>query len=262
VRLLSALSDLKLEGRRGGTKEGDYEERRKLRKFGAVKDDDEEIIYEPFTKIYRNKKPHDKKIISDCLMGHFTFSYLEDSIREKLLEEFKFCKVDEGNYLIRQGDNATCFFILHEGKMSVEIDGELKKRLSPADGGFGELALLFNAPRSASIRAETNCFLWYIDRKTFKKAVEEVISGTYNENKAFIDKCSLLGELTNGQRQALADISMSQYYEKNSKICKEGELASSFYILKSGRIRRLREGETVGYVNKGEIFEHQTALNE
>lgn len=39
VRLLSALSDLKLEGRRGATKEGDYEERRKLRKFGAVKDD-------------------------------------------------------------------------------------------------------------------------------------------------------------------------------------------------------------------------------
>lgn len=168
-----------------------------------------------------------------------------------LLDRFSFCKVDEGQYLIRQGDNASCFFLLHEGKMSVEIDGEIKKRLSPADGGFGELALLFNAPRSASIRAETTCFLWYIDRRTFKRAVEEVISATYSENKAFIDKCALLGELSNGERQALADIAMSQYYEKNSKICKEGELASSFYILKSGRIRRLKEGVTLGFVEKG-----------
>lgn len=145
--------------------------------------------------------------------------------------------------------------------MSVEIDGEVKRRLTPADGGFGELALLFNATRSASIRADSPCFLWYIDRRTFKRAVEELISGSYKENKAFIDKCGLLGELSNGERQALADIAMSQYYEKYSKICKEGELASSFYILKSGRIRRLREGVTLGFVEKGEIFEHSATLN-
>ena len=93
---------------------------------------------------------------------------------------------------MKQGDNASCFFILHEGKMNVEIDGEIRKRLNPADGGFGELALLFNAPRSASIKAETTCFLWYIDRMTFKSAVEDIISSSYNENKAFIDKSQYL----------------------------------------------------------------------
>ena len=64
--------------------------------------------------------------------------------------------------------------------------------MNPADGGFGELALLFNAPRSASIKAETTCFLWYIDRMTFKSAVEDIISSSYNENKAFIDKSQYL----------------------------------------------------------------------
>lgn len=123
---------------------------------------------------------------------------------------------------MKQGDNASCFFILQEGKMSIEIDGQMKRRINPADGGFGELALLFNAPRSASIRADTTCFLWYIDRKTFKTAVQEIISATHNENKTFIDKSMILSELSNGQRQALADIAMSQYYEKYTKICKEG----------------------------------------
>ena len=119
VRVLSALSDLKLDGKGGNTKEGNYDERRKLRKLAAVKDDDEEVIHEPFTKIYRKKKPHDRKIISDCLLRHFTFSYLEDTIRDKLIDCFSFCKVDEGQYLIKQGDNASCFFLLHEGKMAV-----------------------------------------------------------------------------------------------------------------------------------------------
>jgi cGMP-dependent protein kinase len=92
--------------------------------------------------------------------------------------------------------------------------------------------------------------------------VEEVISATYKENKDFIDKSLFLSELSNGQRQAIADIAMSQYYEKYTKICKEGELASSFYILKSGRIRRIREGVTLGFIEKGDIFEHEVALNE
>jgi cGMP-dependent protein kinase len=141
--------------------------------------------------------------------------------------------------------------------MAVEINGEVRKWMSPLDSGFGELALLFNAPRSASIRAETTCFLWYIDRRTFKDAVEDVISTTYNENKAFIDKCPLLGELSGSQRQALADIAMSQYYEKNTKICIEGEQASSFYILKAGRICRKRNGgKEIDYIEKGQLFEH------
>lgn len=72
---------------------------------------------------------------------------------------------------MKQGDKASCFFILHEGTMCVEVDGEMRKKISPADCGFGEQGLLFNAPRSASIKAETACFLWYIDRMTFKSAV-------------------------------------------------------------------------------------------
>lgn len=69
-----------------------------------------------------------------------------------------------------------------------------------------------------------------------------MISTTYKENKLFIDKSLYLSELTNGQRQAIADIAMSQYYEKYTQICKEGELASSFYILKSGRVRKIQNG--------------------
>jgi len=38
---------------------------------------------------------------------------------------------------------------------------------------FGELALLYNAPRAASIKAESACALWALDRNTFNNIVKE-----------------------------------------------------------------------------------------
>jgi cGMP-dependent protein kinase len=51
------------------------------------------------------------------------------------------------------------------------VNNELKRDIIPGEG-FGELALLYNAPRSASCKATELCHLWGIDRGTFKKLVE------------------------------------------------------------------------------------------
>ena len=64
---------------------------------------------------------------------------------------------------MKQGSNASCFFILHDGKLSLEIDGKVKKHLEPGEG-LGELALLYSAPRSASVKADKTSYLWFIDR--------------------------------------------------------------------------------------------------
>ena len=59
--------------------------------------------------------------------------------------------------------------------------------------GFGELALLYNAKRSASIKALENCSLWGIDRNTFRKAVEEMANKQSKENKVFMEKVQFYG---------------------------------------------------------------------
>jgi CRP-like cAMP-binding protein len=56
----------------------------------------------------------------------------------------------------------------------VEIDGKVKKSLHSGDG-FGELALLYSSPRSASIKAIKASFLWYIDRTTFRRSISSLI---------------------------------------------------------------------------------------
>jgi len=62
-----------------------------------------------------------------------------------------------------------------QGRISVKINDEVKKELLPGDK-LGELALLYDAPRSASCEAKETSFLWGIDRKTFKWIVQAMIT--------------------------------------------------------------------------------------
>ena len=70
--------------------------------------------------------------------------------------------VAAGEFVVREGDEASCLYIVETGEMSVlkGWDGEevLLGRLRSGDC-FGELALMDPGPRSASVRADTDCTL-------------------------------------------------------------------------------------------------------
>lgn len=66
--------------------------------------------------------------------------------------------------------------------------------------------------------------------------------------------------MTTSQKDKLASIAISQHFHKNKEICKEGELASSMYILKSGKLARYKGNDFKGNITKGESFEEYTSL--
>lgn len=54
---------------------------------------------------------------------------------------------------------------------------------------FGELALLRNAPRAASVIAKTECIVAYLDRKSFKRLLgplEEILRRNFKNYEKFI----------------------------------------------------------------------------
>ena len=66
--------------------------------------------------------------------------------------------------------------------------------------------------------------------------------------------------MTSCQKDKLASIALNQRFEKGSDICKEGELAASMYILKSGKLGRFKSGDFQGHILKGESFEEYASL--
>ena len=101
-----------------------------------------------------------------------------------------YAEVSANDFIFKQGDDASSFFIVESGTLDVIVNNKYVRTLNRKDG-FGELALLYNAPRSASIKAKERCFLWGIDRHTFRNAVEESSTQHFEENRKFIEAVNI-----------------------------------------------------------------------
>jgi CRP-like cAMP-binding protein len=108
------------------------------------------------------------------------------STNEELAANLRRMKVPAGTELIRQGDVGDAFYILEAGAMEAVIDDVAVRPLGPGDS-FGEIALLRDVPRTATIRATRASIVLALDREHFLAAVtgrreaaaaaEEVIRG-------------------------------------------------------------------------------------
>jgi CRP-like cAMP-binding protein len=74
-----------------------------------------------------------------------------------------------GQALFQAGDHGDRFYLLHEGSLEIELPGEVKVEEAP--GYVGEIALLRDIPRTATVLARTAASLWALERDDFLDAV-------------------------------------------------------------------------------------------
>ena len=72
--------------------------------------------------------------------------------------------------VFRQGDVGERFYVIDTGAARVVGDGQVVRALGPGDG-FGEIALLRDTPRTATVHAVTDLVLYALDRVSFLTAV-------------------------------------------------------------------------------------------
>lgn len=88
----------------------------------------------------------------------------------------------ESTILFEQGDPGDRFYIVLDGLIDVERDGAVIAQLHPGEF-FGETALLFGCPRTATIRAATATIVWSIGRDAFELVVRHSLLNSGRNRK-------------------------------------------------------------------------------
>jgi cAMP-dependent protein kinase regulator len=219
--------------------EGPIPRRRGRRGSVSAEPVDMEALARQRTRIVP-KSAEAKERIRNAVRGNFMFKTLDEEQLKVVIDAMEKKEFDKGDTLIKQGDDGNDFYLLDTGVCHCFLDfkdGSESKMVKEYKHGesFGELALMYNTPRAASILAMEDCITWAMDRLTFRKVV---MGATYKKRalwEAFLSKVPALESLDNYQRSKVADCLSEQSYEEKEHIITEGETKNnSFYFLVEG----------------------------
>ena len=100
------------------------------------------------------------------------FEGLDDKQLARVANQMKERTFPEGSAVTSEGETGAGFFVIAEGTASVSVDGELRATLGPGDY-FGEIALIDEGVRSATIVAATDLRCYGLAPWEFRPFVEE-----------------------------------------------------------------------------------------
>ena len=144
-----------------------------------------------------------------------------------------------GDVIIKEGDQGDCMYVLETGELdctklfSGNTEPTHLKVYVPGEG-FGELALLYNAPRAATITAKTEYVAWKLDRGTFNHIVKDAAQRKREKYDNFLQSVPILQQVDPYERSKLGDAVKECSFKKGDFIIREGEEGDSFYLISEG----------------------------
>jgi cAMP-dependent protein kinase regulator len=196
---------------------------------------------------YHPKTPEQLARLKKAVAGNFLFSHLDDEQSSQVLGALVEKPIPaKGIKVITQGDAGDYFYIVENGDFDIHIneagsvqpgpEGIGKKVTTIGPGGsFGELALMYNAPRAATvISTEPGSLLWYLDRVTFRRILMDSAFARRRMYESFLAEVPLLSDLAPYERSKIADALETQKFPANTTIIREGDPGEAFYLLESG----------------------------
>lgn len=206
------------------------------------------------------KTEKDIRLIEQALQKHFIFSNLSEYQISAIINEMRLFTFSSQSIIFEQNSIGDYYFVIAAGRVEVLIDMDTVASLSPGDS-FGEVALLHDAPRSATTLAAEKTFLWGLSRNEFREVLKKMNFQKYNENLRFVEEFHFFKTLTTKQKETLASCMQAETFQIGAKIVKEGEYGDSMYFIKEGSVVVTQKGNEIRKLFKNEYFGEQALLN-
>ncbi|KAK4241311.1 cyclic nucleotide-binding-like protein [Achaetomium macrosporum] len=233
--------------------------------------------YDNWTPPVHPKTQEQMERLKKAIRGNFLFNHLDEEQCAQVLGALVEKPIPtKGIKVITQGDAGDFFYVVEKGSFDVYVNPSGSLQPGPdgmgqkvstieAGGSFGELALMYNAPRAATvISAEPQCTLWALDRVTFRRILMESTFARRRMYETFLEEVPLLSTLTPYERSKIADALEGQKFPAGHTIIREGDPGHEFYLLESGEAAAYKSGseEPVKQYKKGDFFGELALLND
>jgi cAMP-dependent protein kinase regulator len=133
---------------------------------------------EDFVPPVINKTNEQTERIMAKVTKSFMFTALDEAEINTIVLAFVERKFSKGDTVINQGEQGDVLYLIESGTLDCyktfnKEEGPKHLKVYQPGEAFGELALLYNAPRAATIVAKEDCILWALDRETFNHIVKD-----------------------------------------------------------------------------------------
>lgn len=196
--------------------------------------EEDDIVVHPKSDIQRIR-------LTEAVKGILLFKSLDPEQMTNVIDAMFERKVVPNEDVIIQGDDGDNFYVIESGLYDVFVksgEGDMKKVFTfENQGSFGELALMYNMPRSATVKASTPGTLWAMDRKSFRRIV---LKSAFKKRKMYeqlLENVPILKTLSSYERMNLADAFLPKRYTDGETIIKEGDEADGMFFIEDGQVR-------------------------
>eukprot|EP00929_Paragymnodinium_shiwhaense_P033220 TRINITY_DN18286_c0_g1_i1.p1 TRINITY_DN18286_c0_g1~~TRINITY_DN18286_c0_g1_i1.p1 ORF type:complete len:1024 (+),score=291.07 TRINITY_DN18286_c0_g1_i1:121-3192(+) len=202
---------------------------------------------------------------------------LSEAHVEALVEEMSYFEFEAGESIVRQGDVGSYFFVSEEGTLDVFVGDKAVNTMQPGSA-FGAIALLYNCPRTACVKASKDkpAGVWGCTGDVFRKVIKEHAEKSSKENRKCLDKMALFDGLPAKTKELLGELALVvECHEAKTRILAEDEDAPAVYFVQEGELTytngghylsgatscaKFEGGENMGELIVGDCFGWRSVL--
>ncbi|CAG2059769.1 unnamed protein product [Timema podura] len=177
-----------------------------------------------------------KQLIKDAIMDNDFLKNLDSSQVRELVDSMYPQEYSKGSYVINEGGAGCHLFVSAEGEFEVIKEDKVLGRMGPGKA-FGELAILYNCTRTASIRVVNDAKVWVLDRRVFQQIMMRTGLQRLEDNINFLRSVPLLTELSNEVLAKIADVLEVEFYPVGAHIIRQGASGDTFFIISGGSVK-------------------------
>eukprot|EP00736_Rhodelphis_marinus_P002926 Rmarinus@m.26781 len=230
----------------------------------------EEASQYPLEERRTTKTEKERAVVSESVSRSILFSDLAEPVQKQIIDNMFRLEVNAGDVVFRQGDNGDLFYVATSGKYDIIVtrEGQSKVVASVSEGGsFGELALMYNAPRAATVKAVADGVLFAADRQVYMSIIIQAHRKQKDEFLGFLRSIPEFNSMNESDMSTLASVLENDIFDSGSYIIREGDVGDRFYIIRSGEVRVLKDNsegreEEVRRLKKGDYFGELALIND